>query len=492
MNLLIDTNIVIPLEPSSFEDIGINTDSAIQLHNLCNRSHNILCIHPAINYDIDRDTNLPRASLRRKLLGRYKMLEPFPDVAALDSTVVGTPDIGTNDYVDNCLLSALYKEAVDFLITEDKEIHKKAVRLGISGRVLFLQDAILLLKDFFDETPPPPPAVQNIPAYELDEADPIFTSLRKDYAPHFDDWIKKCKREGRDVYIITNQNGFLGGLIILKQEATLPDGTHGKTLKICTLKVSDGSSGQRYGELLLKTAFEYADRNSYQFAYFTAFPDKQALIDFCISFGFEVSPFRKANGEYIVFKRFAFTQQELSEMLALDFHIKFGPLVTSYTGNSIFIIPIVPEYHNLLFPKARIQTNLFGEISNRPCGNSIKKAYLSHSRSVRLNPGDNILFYRSKDSSALTVLGIVEDWIRSRNPNTIAQYVGTRTVYKFSEIEQMCNKPVLAIKFRFIRILHKSIPLRNLVANGIVGGPPQSITLLNEAGKEWVKNQIAG
>ena len=100
------------------------------------------------------------------------MLDPVPDISVLDADIVGRPDEGSNDYVDNCLLVAIKVDMVDFLISEDKGIHKKATKLNISSRVLFLQDAILFLRDLFDEVPPPPPAVRSIPAFELDEGDP--------------------------------------------------------------------------------------------------------------------------------------------------------------------------------------------------------------------------------------------------------------------------------------------------------------------------------
>jgi hypothetical protein len=489
MNLLIDTNIVIPLEPCSFEDAGINTDAAIDFHNLCNRSHNTVCIHPAIEHDLNRDLNIVRATLRRRLLGRYHMLNPVPGVNLLDQTQVGTPEEGSNDYVDNCLLAAVKADAVDFLISEDKGIHKKASRLNISSRVLFLQDAILFLKDLFDEVPPPPPAVRLIPAFELNENDSIFNTLREDYSPEFDIWLKKCKREGRDVYVIGGINGDpIDGLVILKRENELPDGRQGKTLKLCTFKVSDNAGGMRFGELLFKTIFEYSKANNYQYAYFTAFPHRQTLIDFSITFGFEVAPFQNRRGEYIVWKSYSYSSADLETLSPLDFHIKFGPLTTSFNGNNLFIIPIIPEYHRLLFPEIENQTVLFHD--PRPCGNSIKKAYLCHARTTKLNVGDNILFYRSRDDSALTTIGIIEEWVRARTPSIIASFVGTRTVYKYTEIESMCQKPLLAIKFRYALPIKKIVTLKELTANRIIGGPPQSITLVDEKGKEWLRNRI--
>ena len=84
MNILIDTNIVLPLEPGSYIDVEINTEKAVLLHNLTNQSGNTLCIHPAIEHDLEKDENKERAAIRRKLIKRYKSIPSRPDPAALD------------------------------------------------------------------------------------------------------------------------------------------------------------------------------------------------------------------------------------------------------------------------------------------------------------------------------------------------------------------------------------------------------------------------
>jgi hypothetical protein len=81
MNLSIDTNIVIPLEPSSDLDVEINTETAVKFHKLAHLSKNILCIHPAIDYDISRDKDETRANIRKKIIKRYKILSSPPDVS---------------------------------------------------------------------------------------------------------------------------------------------------------------------------------------------------------------------------------------------------------------------------------------------------------------------------------------------------------------------------------------------------------------------------
>ena len=132
MNFLIDTNIVIPLEPCEIADLHVNIEQALEFYRLMQESKNSVFIHPSIQYDLDRDKNKQRADLRRSLLGRYQEIKAFPDVLSIEN-IIGASVQHSNDWVDNNLLSAVYGNAVDCLVTEDKGIHKKANRLNISA-----------------------------------------------------------------------------------------------------------------------------------------------------------------------------------------------------------------------------------------------------------------------------------------------------------------------------------------------------------------------
>lgn len=489
MNILIDTNIVLPLEPGSIVDLEVNTNNAILFHSLSSQSNNVICIHPAIEYDLSRDKNQERADLRRTLIGRYKTLPSPPSPSCLDSEVVGTPEVGSNDFVDNCYLAAVNEDAVDFLITEDKGVHRKARRLGLGSRVLLLKEAIDLLRNLFDKTPPPPPSVEKIYVHELDPEDEILDSLRKDYHPNFDDWLTKCRREHREAYIIRDENGSqLAGLLIIKREKQLPFGEIGKTLKICTFKISDKFGGNRYGELLLKSAFDYAYLNGYKYMYFTIFQKHDGLIAFANSFGFLISEKCNERGEHILYKKFDYTSDQLENLSPLDLHILYGPRFFIFQNNSTFVVPIIPQFHCILFPEMETQIPLFR--NSRPCGNSIKKAYLCNATTNQLQAGDNLLIYRSHDISGITAIGVIEGTLRSTDPNEIARYVGTRTVYPYSEIVAMCIKPTLAVKFRYAKRVNMPILLKELKSNGVLKGAPQSITKLPIEGLSWIKEKI--
>lgn len=491
MNILVDTNIIIPLEPSALTDFEINTELALKFHSLVQKSDSIIFVHPAVEYDFNRDKNEERIRLRKTVIKRYNRIDSPPPISILDASVVGTPEIGSNDYVDNCFLASVKGDAVDYLVTEDNGIHKKAKKIGLQSRVLHLRDAIALLQDFFDEIPPPPPSVESKKVYELNETDPIFDSLRRDYTPEFDEWLKRCKRYHRDAYVIYDKgNSDIAGICIYKKEDSLPTGEPGKTLKLCTFKVSDTQHGNRYGELLLKSIFDYADANNYRYLYFTTFPKHDELIEFAKSFGFYCIK-RPGENEVIMEKSLVFSPKDIENHSPLEFHIKFGPRVTLFGPNSTFVVPIKPEFHDILFPEVREEPLLFPDF--RPCGNSIKKAYISNSSTNQINPGDNLLFYRSIAKPSITALGIVESYIRSSDANEIARYVGSRTVYRYSEIANICQKSkkdTLAIKFRYVKPVDPGIGIKYLTINSVLNGPPQSITKLKPEGTRWIRQKL--
>jgi L-amino acid N-acyltransferase YncA len=489
VNYLVDTNIVIPLEPTSPVDLAVNTPLALEFHKLATKYGHNLFVHPHIEFDLGRDKDQSRAALRRTLLRRYQMLVPPPQITTHLQGVIGCAEPGSRDWVDDSLLAALERNAVDYLVTEDAEIHNKAARLGLASRTLRLAEAVDSLRALFDEHPAPPPAVEELPAYLLDERDPIFESLRADYAD-FDRWLKKCKREHRTSYVIWSPaRDRLAGLCIVKREEEDKFGLTGKVLKICTLKVCDEYSGNRYGELLLKPVFDYLGQKDFDQVFVTVFPRHEILIDMLHSFGFEELPQQSRSGESVLAKRLKFTAEEKQRLIPLEFNRQFGPWVTKFEGNSTFIVPIKPMYHALLFPEIESQTELFP--GHAACGNSIKKAYLCHSPIATMCGGDNLLFYRSEDLKAATAVGIVEDCLRSPDAKIITYYVGTRTVYTSRQIAEMCTaSAVLAVLFRRVLFLEPPISCDELARGRCLQGPPQSIQAIPTAGIQWLVQRI--
>jgi hypothetical protein len=125
-----------------------------------------------------------------------------------------------------------------------------------------------------------------------------------------------------------------------------------------------------------------------------------------------------------------------------------------------------------------------------PSGNSIRKAYLCHSPTRVLPPGSVAAFYRSQDLQALTCIGVVEQTLRSSNPDEIAATVARRTVYTYDQIKQMCSSEILVILFRQSLRFNPPIRLKVLVDEGVLKDAPMSVTKLGEQAREWIKNRI--
>lgn len=484
MKFLLDTNIYVPLEPTSPGNLEPNSALAADLVRLSNRAGATLFLQDAQFQDIGNDPEPGRRALREVLAGKYSRLKEGGKLPSAFVEAVGLAAPGTNDYVDNQLLASLYSDAIDYLISEDLGVHRKAARLTLGSRVLNLREAVQLLQDLFDEPTPPPPAVEFLESYRIDASDPIWESFRLDY-PGFDDWLRKAKLDHRPSWIIPGKRGY-AGVAIAKTEDPAEYGLNGKQLKICSFKVDPLEGGLRYGELLLKAVFGYVHGNKHEWIVVTVFEHHVQLLELLTDFGFEVLKTKTPLGELVLAK--PMRQGASGEILSgAEFNRRFGPYSIDWSQEA-FAVPIWPLYHDLLFPELRSQPPLLS--GTHPFGNSIRKAYLSRSNSVRIRAGSIVAFYRSQDLHAMTVLGVVESVLRSSSAEAIAATVGNRTVYSYQEIQAFTERPTLAILFRQASQFDPPIRLHVLEAAGVLRAAPQSITQLDEVAKQWLKHQL--
>jgi len=490
LKFLIDTNVFIPLEPTQLGDVEPGTELASQFARTAVEGSHQIYVHPAAQADIRRDQQDSRRELRQLLFQKYPPLPDPPDIPTSLESLLGPAETGTNNWVDHQHLAAIHADAVDFLVTEDRKLHGKAARLGLQGRVVTVAGAIALLRDLFDTIPPPPPAVRNVKAHALNEQDPIWESFRLDYGQQvFDEWLRECKRGHREAFVIDGGQDALAGVAIIKSEDEGEYGLEGKVLKICSFKVSADFSGFRYGELLLKTIFQHAFKNDYDCLYVTVFEKHGLLISLFEDFGFQRTAEQSRLGEVVLIKHQK-SEQPLPDGLGpLDYHVRYGPFTCRLTGHPTYVVPILPQYHRLLFPETETQQELFP--GTMPFGNSIRKAYLCHAGIRKLKPGDSLVFYRSETAQGILCTGVVEGTLVSSDATEIARYVGKRTVYSFDEILALTEKTVLAILFRQARTSPRLIPPRELASNGVFVRPPQTIARVPEEACDWLQQQIA-
>ena len=487
MKFLLDTNIFIPLEPTRLSEVEGGTEKAARFVQLTNVSGHQIYLHPAALEDLKRDVDEERRKLRLILFNKYPSLPDPPPLETSLEALLGYVEPASNDWVDHHMIAALLGDAVDFLVTEDHSICKKAAKLGLEGRVATINEATSIVRDLYDTCPLPPPAVKEIKAHLLDEDDPIFQTMTEDYSG-FDEWLIKCKREHRQAWVILGKTNQLAAVCIVKKEVVTPEELKGKVLKMCSFKVAEGYNGFRYGELLLKTIFNYALINSYDWIYLTVFPKYGHLISLLEDFGFEDMGGKTERGELILSKPMSFSEEMCSKLDPLLFNIRYGPFVIKIRNVPGFIVPIRPLYHRLLFPEVEKQLEL--QPGNHPFGNSIRKAYLCHAPIRKIEKGSNLFFYRSEDAHSIISIGVVEGTLVSSSAGEIARYVGKRTIYTFSEIEEMCKSKVLAILFRQSRILERPIGLEELRQNKALTAAPQSIMKVQRGRLKWIQSRV--
>ena len=490
LKFLLDTNAFLALEPS-LDTILRDVNLGARFTRLAQSAGHQLFLAQASLTDFTHDSDAQRRSLNIARAGKYQMLgevKPSGTLAALFQDATGRTAV--NDQIDLRLLAALDAKAVDFLVTDDRRLRRKAIRAGLGDWVFTLSEGCLYLEALEPKSVLPPPAVQQLSAYQLDPRDAIFASLRVDY-PGFDTWFDGVRLNHRPAWIIQAESGSYAALMILKIESSdnefVPDG---KVLKVSTFKVEDESRGRNLGELLLKTLFTEAHAHGFDTIYVTVFEKHDRLIDLLEAFGFEKGERLTALGEHVMVKHMKPVGSTISE--PLDYHKRFGPPCIS-PASRVFIVPIIPAWHDLLFPDWRQQERLAIGAGTTAYGNALRKAYVSKTNARQIGAGDCVAFYRSHDKRELTVVGVVEDVLISSDPAEIVAFVGRRTVYRPDQIVRMAASAgeLHAMLFRQDRLLEPGFPWDALRQGGVLKVAPQSVTRVREKGTQWILNRLA-
>ena len=491
MRILLDTNIFIYRE-----DYRIISKNLMDLLKILNELTAELLIHPLSLEEIKKDRNVERREIVLSKIRTYPELHLPPDPEKDPSFfTVNGPIRENHDQIDDTLLYAIYKDAVDFLITEDREIINKAVKLGIDNRVFSINDAYLYFKGhkLKDETYHPP-AIRDDYVYNLNLDDPIFDSLKAEYGKEqFKRWFIKISREGRKSWVYYREDGTIGALLIYKLEEeaidSIPPIPKKRRIKISTFIVQD--TGQKIGELFIKMITDFAVRNDISELYLTHYiREDDRLMDLITEYGFR-NIATKIDGETIFLKKLQIGSDDVSKLTPMEIAKMYYP--SYYDGDHVdkFIIPIRPEFHQRLFTEfLDRQTTLPEHIGGFIIeGNTIKKAYLCHSKSRRLKSGDIVLFYQSRKLRGLTTLGIIETVYQNVSTvDDIVKIVGKRTVYPREQLERI-KKPLTIILFRYHFHLKTHLSHIQLKDWGVITFAPQSITQITDEKYNRVKRE---
>jgi ribosomal protein S18 acetylase RimI-like enzyme len=506
MKFLLDTNIILGIEDNR------QIDKAFSLLARKWSEHNVkVYIDSAVVDDVNRDRDTARRKITLSKLDKFESLRPASqNIVEKISEQTGVA-LRPNDESDIRLLAAISANAVDFLITEDLGLHRRARRANLSDRVLTVADALKLVVQQFDQTEVILPFIREVKAYEINRDADIFDTLREDYEG-FDLWFEnKCAREHRDCWIVEIRSE-IAGILIPKEErigetdASLPGA---KILKICTFKMKPEYRGEKFGEQLLKKILWHAQSNNFEVVYLTAFEKQTGLISLLERFGFKKTYTNKL-GEGVFEKQMIYSEIEPPERInVLETDRQIYPRIVDGPVVNKFLVPIIPDYHRVLFPEiayakplplfgGQQREDLIANIGrpDRTPGNTIGKVYLCRSPNTKLRPGDIILFYQSKDedfanSQSITTLGVIEEVNHFTEADSLAEHIARRSVFSKSEIDAMFqsrNSPVKVIDFLLVGHSDPPIPLDNLIKLNVINSrPPQSITGISESAYQALK-----
>lgn len=487
MRILLDTNILIYREDNQ----KVSENLQLLLSLTAEHSVNIV-VHPIALAEISRDKKAERREVMLSKIKAYSTLKSPPDPESDgDFRRIVPRKTSPNETGDDHLLCCVFRNAIDFLITNDAGIKDKARRLGIADRVFDIDEAIDFLEDTYKpfESGVTPYSIQELPLHNIRLSDPFFDSLKAQY-PEFSDWYARKSREGCTAWIFERSDKSVGAFLMLKDEKEAVELVDSglpitRRVKIATLKVDE--HGHKIGELFIKLAVEYAVSLTVDEMYLTAF-DTEAnkfLRPLIQEFGFECVG-RNKRGEQVFLKRLRpQPDQDLSAALTA-----YYPSLYDGASVSKYLIPIKPKYHGKLFPewerRKSAQLPLFAHTLIAE-GNSIRKAYLCHSTIKKIGTQDLILFYRSEDVKQITTLCVVEQvHLNQTASDQVIRLTSKRTAYSATELEEQLSKPLLVILFRWHFHFPKPVPYEFLL-EGILNGPPQSILELSHEKYQIIK-----
>jgi len=455
MRVLIDTNIIIKAEEPDAE----LEPKLAEMLRWCAQQGCVLYTRPDQTREIERDKNEKRRKLLLSRMARYPQIEAEIELGEAELERYGWRQENENDRMDNLLLHALCRGAVNYFITEDRGIHKKAQKAEVGERVHYVAQFHNHLASLSQEELSPPGGIERGFLYQLDVQQEFFASLREGYEG-YDQWFKKVAEKKRQAWCITNnETKTVQAICIYKEEDTPEiindrgDKLDGAALKLCTFKVGENIRGRKIGERLLYTAFQYAAEKKIPYVYLHIFGEEQEmLVSLCENFGFQGwGTYKKRDQAYAKTMRPPTSPDAPPD--PLEYAIRYYPLYADDRSIKKFIVPIRPEYHQDLFPDAETHHNLFSDDSSQctPEANTIKKAYICHSGIKKIERGSLLLFYRSDDHRDIRCIGVVEQVYRGDKIDDVLPLVSKRTVYSKLQVAEWMEKETLVILFRFMR-----------------------------------------
>ena len=468
MKALLDTNIIIHREASKVinQDIGI-------LYRWLERAKYTKCVHSLSIAEIEKYQNQQIVETFQIKLDSYERIEIPSPLQAEVKAVSDEIDVNENDRNDTLLLNEIFVGRVDILVTEDKKIHKKALKLGI-------EDKVFTIDSFLEKTFAEHPELVNYKVLNVQKlkfgrvnlADDFFDSLKEDYVG-FDKWF--IKKFDDEAYITINaNNGLLLSFLYLKVEEKgenyadiTPPFVPKKRLKIGTFKVIN--NGFRLGERFMKIIFDNALKNRVDEIYVTVFDkrdEQKRLIDLLEQWGFML--WGKKNDELVYVRDFSRKTDKTNLKQCYPFISR---------DKNCYIVPIYPDYHTELLPDSILNTESPIEfIEDFPHRNGINKVYVSRALEPHPQKGDILVFYRTGGyyKSVVSTVGIVQEIKYDfKNEDDFVLYCRKSSVFPENQLREMWQYSSIrpfVVRFLYIYSFPHRINMKELIDFHVLSG----------------------
>jgi predicted nucleic acid-binding protein len=422
-------------------------------------------------------------------LESYNVLPTEAEICPEIQEIIDKFDKTKNDSVDSILLNEVVCNRVDYLITEDRAIHRKAAMVNVDERVFtidgFLEKANSENPDLLDYEVL---SIRRDYFGNINLKDDFFNCFREDYIG-YEKWYSGKSDE--TAYVCISDDKIVAFLYLKIEDEKEPYNdieptfSKKKRLKIGALKVT--LNGFKLGERFLKIIFDNALNLNVEEIYVTIFPkriEQQRLIALLKEYGFEYHGSKRTeSGEEEVYIR-DFKPKVSSEEPKSNY-----PYMSSNTKT--YIVPIYPAYHTELFPDSILKNESpIDFIENEPFRNAISKVYISRSINRDLKPGDIIIFYRTGGlyKSVITTLGIVESiHTNIKDYDHFISLCRKRTVFSDDELKlhwdyNPRNRPFV-VNFLYVYSFPHRLNMKRLIELGIIkdiNSAPRGFELLTK------------
>lgn len=395
-----------------------NNDSLLSLYNYLNKCNYIKYIH-SVSFKQKLQQNKNFMNYINKYLNDIIIIEQLSSIADDIYKLSNKVDVIEADWFDSLLLNELFNNKVDFLISDEKKIHKKADLLGLNDRVFSINS-------FYEKIISENPQLVDYSVLSVKKElfcnvnldDLFFDSFKSDYFG-FEKWF--LKKKFNTAYVTVNSNHILSFLYLKIENEDenysniYPVFQPKKRLKIGTFKVAD--NGFKLGERFLKIIFDNAIEYNVEEIYVTIFLkrfDQKRLVSLLEEWGFIYYGIKKTiDGiESVYVRNFQKNFNMINPKICFPFFS---------TNSNAYICPIHPKYHTDLLPDSILNNELSHDyFENQPHRNAIRKVYVSRSKNRNIKIGDILIFYRTAPLnqpgyyySVITTIGIVESIVKN-------------------------------------------------------------------------------